>query len=536
MIHGGDVKKTIFFILSLLVISSILLADAQKVAILDFSNSDRESDYVASALMKRDFSTVFKEFEDIELIKIKESDKVFKASGITNLSYAGTEDIANMGSELGADVVIWGTVSLESGSSFKVLAKIYSMQSKEVSSISFNVEKKSKERQKTLTEELIPKIQELGAGEIEKLLNIGVQHFSSKNYASAEETFLNLIDIDAKNRDGYFYLGLIKFIQKDYIASVDYYNKALEIAPEDIDVLNYLSKSYLKMEEFELAAQALEKITELEDNKEIWLRIANIYTELEYTDQAKDAFNNAIAIDEEYFEAYQALGEMLYNMEFYDEAISPLETASNAFPEDDELHKKLAKCYHKTGKLESAIENYKQMVIDQPENKTAYMNLAGAYRETNQNDKALKVLNDLVILAPDNPKVYIRLADVYIALENYSKATENANKAIEIDAELYDSYRVLASIHQKIGYNKYEKFLDYEELYKDKSVYYGEKADELVEKRDRVKAEANANFKKAEFYLSETEKRTDKDSVLNDIKRTRVTLKQLKEATKSGGF
>ena len=77
---GGDVKKIIISILMLLVISTILLADAQKVAILDFSNSDRESDYVASALMKRDFSTVFKEFEDIELIKIKESDKVFVLS------------------------------------------------------------------------------------------------------------------------------------------------------------------------------------------------------------------------------------------------------------------------------------------------------------------------------------------------------------------------------------------------------------------------------------------------------------------------
>ena len=410
------------------------------------------------------------------------------------------------------------------------------MQSKEVSSISFNVEKKSKQRQQTLTDKLIPKIQELGAGEIEKLLNIGVQHFSSKNYTSAEETFLNLIDIDAKNRDGYFYLGLIKFIEKEFNASIEYYNNALEIVPEDIDILNYLSKSYLKIEEFELAAEALEKITELEDNIEIWLRIGNIYAELEYTDQAKDAFNSAIEIDEEYFEAFQALGEMLYNMEFYDEAISPLETASNAFPDNDELQKKLAKCYHKTGKLESAIENYKQMVIDQPDNKTAYMNLAGAYRETNQNSEALKVLNELIILAPDNAKVYLRLADVYIALDEFSEAAENANKAIEIDAELYDSYRVLASIHQKIGYNKYEKFLDYEEDYKDKSVYYGPKADELVEKRDRVKAEANANFKKAEYYLSETEKRTDKDSVLNDIKRTRVTLKQLKEATKSGGF
>ena len=529
-------KKIILSIFMLLVVCSILSAEAQKVAILDFSNSDRESDYVSKAMMKRDFSTIFKEFEDIELINLKDSDKVFKASGISNLSYAGAEDIANMGIELEADIVIWGTVSSISGSSFKVIAKIYSMKSNEVSSITFNVAKKSNLRQQSILEKLIPKVQELGAGEIEKLLNIGVQHFSSKNYTSAEETFLNLINIDAKNRDGYFYLGLIKFIQKDYDASIEYYNSALEIAPEDKDILDFLSKSYLKMEEFELAVETLEMINEIEGSKELWLRIGKIYGELEYTDQAKDAFFCAIELDENYFEAYQVLGEMLYNMEFYDEAISPLETASNAFPDDDDLQKKLAKCYHKTGKLESAIENYKQMVIDQPENKTAYMNLAGAYRETNQNSKALEVLNNLEVLDSTNPKVYLRLADVYIALENFIKAAYNANKAIEIDANLYDSYRILASIHQKIGYNKYEKFLEFEEMYQDKSIYYGEKADELVEQRDKVKTEANANFKKAEYYLTETEKRTDKVSVLNDIKRTRTTLKQLKEATKSGGF
>ena len=528
-------KKIILSLLMLLIISTILMADAQKVAILEFS-SDRESEYVANSLMKRDFSIVFKGFDDIELIDMKKSKKALQASGISNLSYAGVEDIAAMGGELNANIVIWGTISAESSSSFKIVAKIYSMQTNEVSVTSFVVEKKSKQRQQVITEELIPKIQKLGAGEIEKLLNIGMQHFSSKNYTSAEETFQNLVNMDTTNRDGFFYLGLIKFLNKEFEASIEFYNTALEIVPEDKDILNYLSKSYIAMEEFELAAEALEKITEFEENKEIWLSIGNIYAELEYTDQAKDAFNSAIEIDEEYFEAFKALGEVLYNTEFYDEAIAPLEAASNAFPEDDDLWKKLGKCYHKTGKLESAIEKYKQMVIDQPDNKTAYMNLAGAYRETNQNEEALKVLKDLKAIDQDNPKVYLRLADVYIVLENFTKAKANANKAIEIDAELHDSYRGLASIHQKIGYKKYEQFLEYEEMYKDKSVYYGEKADEMSEMITNVKAEANSNFKKAEQYLTETENRTDNSSVISDINKTRKTLSQLKEATKSGGF
>jgi len=529
------VKKIILSTLMILILGTLLLADVQKVTILELKN-DRESDYVANSLMKRDFAKVFKKYDNIELISYKKAKKVLEDSGISKLSYARTEDIAEMGSELNADVVIWGTISAESGSSFKIVAKIYSMKTNEVSVISFNVAKKSKQRQQTLEEELVPKIQELATGEIEKLLNIGVQHLTSKNYDSAEETFLNLVDLDPNNRDGYFYLGLIKFIEKDYEKSVEYYKKALEIAPEDKDVLDYLSKSYLKMEEQELAAEALEKITEFDESKEIWLRIGNIYAELEYTDQAKEAYLAAIELDEQYCEAYKALGELLYKMEFYDEAIEPLERASNAFPEDDELQKELAKCYHKTGKLESAIENYKQMVIDQPDNKTAYMNLAGAYRETNQNQEALKVLNDLLKMTPDNPKVYLRLADVYIALKDFSDAITNANKAKEINPDLYSSYRVLASIHQKIGYGAYEKFLEYEELYKDKSVYYGEKADEMSEKITKVKAKANANFVQALEFLDETVKRTDKASVLRDVKNTKQTLIKLRNATKSGGF
>jgi hypothetical protein len=73
-------------------------------------------------------------------------------------------------------------------------------------------------------------------------------------------------------------------------------------------------------------------------------------------------------------------------------------------------------------------------------------------------------------------------------------------------------------------------------MYKDKSVYYGEKADEMSEMITNVKADANSNFKKAEQYLTETENRTDNSSVISDINKTRKTLSQLKEATKSGGF
>ena len=91
--------------------------------------------------------------------------------------------------------------------------------------------------------------------------------------------------------------------------------------------------------------------------------------------------------------------------------------------------------------------------------------------------------------------------------------------------------------HEGVSLNEiYEKFLDYEEMYKDKNEFWGTKADELVEKRDKVKAEAYAYFIKSENYLKEAEARTDISSVLKDIKKNRSLLKQLKDATKAGGF
>ena len=530
-------KKLIFLILAIFFIANILHANAQKVAILNFEKNDRQSDYIVKALMKRDFKEIFKDNENFELIDTKKSTNVFKTSGYTNLSYIGKEEIAKMGAELEADIVVWGNVSAISNTEFKIIAKIFSMKSQDVVAVSFNVKKDGKQRRKAIKENLVAKIEEFSTGEVKKLLSIAVQHFNSKNYGPAEETFLNLVKVDPKNKEGYFYLGLLKFIEKDYHKSEEYYLKGLEVDPNDKNILDYISKTYIKMEKYEDAVEALTKITGIEEeNKEIWLRIGIIYSEIEFYDESQEAFEKAIEIDSEFGDAYYALGELLFEQELYDDAIEPLEKATEAFPDVDHLQKKLAKCYHKTGKLDSAINKYKQVIIEQPDNINAYINLAGAYRETNQNQEVLDILLKLKELAPELPKVYHRLADIYIALEDYQKAEQSANKAIELDANLYESYRILASINQNLGYKKYEKYLEYEEMYQDKSIYYGAKADELVEKRDKVKSEAQAYFIKAENYLNEAEERTDIPSVLKDIKKNRELLKQLKDATKPGGF
>jgi len=245
---------------------------------------------------------------------------------------------------------------------------------------------------------------------------------------------------------------------------------------------------------------------------------------------------NELEIDNEYAEAWMALAVMLYDNQSYEAAIEPLEKASTAYPEVDHLQKKLATSYMRTGKLEDAIARYKKVLAEKPDNINAYMNLANAYRVTGQEQQALKTLLKLKDIKPDLTRVYLRLAETYLAINDYPKAREMANFVIQQEPQNYEPHMILAQINFNLGYEKYEKFLWYEEEYKDKSKYYGEAADRLVEERDAVKVEAYNYFLEEEKNLNNAESMTNDPSILKDIRNKREILKQLKAATKPGSF
>lgn len=524
-------KKIIILLVALSFLITVL--GAENVAILGFEKNDKASAYVAKQMTERDFEKILKDNDDYDLIGKKETQNALKKANVENVNYLGMDERIAIGETLGADILIWGDVSSLSNTDFKVNANILSMKSAEVVLSSFNVGKNKNERYQIIETELIGKMHEFSSGEIDKLLSIGAQHFQSENYSAAESTYKDVIAIEPSNLEANFYLGLISFINADYIASEEYYLQALETEPDNNDVKDYLSKAYLKQDKIDEAIDVLTEIAEDNQDKEIWLRIGRIYGDNEYFDEALEAYDKAIEIDPEYAEAFYVKGYLLYDLEEFEEAIVPFETASNAFPEDDDLQKKLATCYKKTGKLDAAIDQYKGIIEEQPDNIRAYMNLANAYNATEQYQEGLDVALTLNEKVHDNANVYILLATSYSYLEQYGNAEKNANKAIEIDPNQFQPYRILSDVYFAKGYKKYEAFLKLEE---DAKAAYGEEADRLTDERDKVKGEANDLFKKSDAFLNEDKKRTKNSSELKYINSRKETLKKLLEVTKKDFF
>ncbi len=524
-------NKVILLITLIALFTSVLLADT--IAVLGFEKIDKASAYVAKQMSEKDFKSILEDNSDYQLVDLKATKSAVKESGYDNITYLGKADRNVIGEKLSADILIWGEVSSVSNTEFNVIANIMSMKSGEIINSKFIVKKNKKERYNVVNSELIEKLHEFSTGEVDKLLAIASQHFQSENYDAAESTFQDIIAIEAGHLEANFYLGLINFIKEDYVASEEYYLKALETEPDNSDVKDYLSKAYLKQDKMDEAIEVLTEVAEDDANKEIWLRIGRIYADNEYTDEAIEAYDSALEIDAEYPEAYYLKAYLLYDLEEYEDAIEPFEAASEAYPEDDDIQKKLATCYKRTGKLDAAIEQYKGIIAEQPDNIRAYMNLANAYNATENYQEALNVAKELEVKVENNANVFILLATSYSSLQQFSNAEKYANKALEIDPEQFQPYRILSDTYFAKGYNKYEQFLKLEEEAK---AAYGDKADQLTEERDKVKGEANDYFVQAENYLNEDQKRTDNSSELKYIKSRKETLKQLLNATKKDFF
>lgn len=174
-----------------------------------------------------------------------------------------------------------------------------------------SLEKKSKDKE-------LPSRYELAKEEYEKL------------FVRAESDFQRCTEIDPKDREAHFHLGLVYISkaqtynpilsayrdslekrpkdkqllgrsnitreeQKGYFNKAETsFQKALELVPDDWETLKYLGFSLLSQDKWEEASKSLEKLLELVPNdKEAWGYLAIAYARLGKKDKAEDALKKS---------------------------------------------------------------------------------------------------------------------------------------------------------------------------------------------------------------------------------------------------
>jgi tetratricopeptide (TPR) repeat protein len=350
--------------------------------------------------------------------------------------------------------------------------------------------------------------------------------------------------IRLREAEFYFTEGEKFFILEDYAKALVYYQRAMEINPENATihykVAEVLSRSD-KQDDLVKASLSIEQALKLDrENKYFYLLAATIYNSLGRFDKAADAYESmmkSVKGTEEYLyevaAVYQHAGQPQEAIKAYNraqeifglnevssiqklkllleagksgEAMAEGEKLLKAFPDEERYLMAFTEVISKHGMRTQAIRYLEDFVERHPEAGGVKMLLAGFYRDTGLEEKA----RPFIISLFENPE--IQLSSKLIILGAYN-AELNDNKSNKIQDAEKESFAV----------ELYEKLK--EEYPSDPSVHIvggdlylstGKNREALAEYLKAVETGAPVNFEVYENLLFLEVKLEQWDQVIRD--------------------
>ena len=243
--------------------------------------------------------------------------------------------------------------------------------------------------------------------------------------------FEKLTETFPQHAIGYYNLGRVYKVNKEYDSAVLNYKKAGELNPFE--------------EKYSLAIIAIAQEMAKEGDTE--------YRRQEF-DSAIENYKKAIQYSPAYTTAYFKLARTYFKMKDYENTRIILEENLAVDPNQEQSEKMLGDIYRSTGNPDNAIEHYNKAISINGNYYKAYYSLGATLLSEAQNEEAREALNTAILLEPTYSKAYGALGTVEQELGDIDSAIENYIHAIEIDPNAYKiHYRLASAFNLK---NQYE--------------------------------------------------------------------------------
>ncbi|HEY2461517.1 MAG TPA: tetratricopeptide repeat protein [Candidatus Acidoferrum sp.] len=198
-------------------------------------------------------------------------------------------------------------------------------------------------------------------------------------------------------------------------------NELLDEAQHDIDTNN-----------FESAIAPLQKFIAQEPNVAYGhFQLAYTFTALKRSDEARQEYERAIALDSKMAEAYLNLGVLLLDKQPAD-AIAPLRKAVDLLASQSRPRFLLGIAYERSGKLSDARESFEAASRLDPHDAEILAHLADMNSQTNQPQKAEEQFRAMLVVGPTSGPALLGLA----------RALDAQHKP-----EALDAYRAYLKVH-----------------------------------------------------------------------------------------
>ena len=181
-----------------------------------------------------------------------------------------------------------------------------------------------------------------------------------------------------------------------------------------------------------------------------WFNLGSAYQGIKLYEKAIDAYQYAVAIDEEFDYAYRNMGDAFIKLRKYKDAIDVLEKVVALSRPESIIFEAIGHCYNKLNNFSQARVNYKKAYHLNPEDTQLQYKIACTYMGESNWELAIKFLQAATKIHAMQPDYNVALGRCYSQLGNYEEAiiyfgnavrvkNKNSNVWIELLNCLYDA-------------------------------------------------------------------------------------------------
>lgn len=164
-------------------------------------------------------------------------------------------------------------------------------------------------------------------------INLSNLFIEMNQYDEANILLKRAIELDPNASTAYYSLGNSYYECEQYRDAQQCYEQAIELGLEDGDVFFMLGLALIKQSHHLLAIPYLLRATELDPtDAEKRFQYGLSLAKSNYIDEAKEVFNEVLAIESDHSDTHYNLGVISYNHHDYNTSLSHFETALKSQP------------------------------------------------------------------------------------------------------------------------------------------------------------------------------------------------------------
>lgn len=232
-------------------------------------------------------------------------------------------------------------------------------------------------------------------------------------------------ELDPESPEVNIMLGAEYVKKRQYRRALEYVCLALE---EDETIEDQLFTISYIFEEDKLYAESVNFFKSLAEqfplSKGCWFGLGLAYSWVKDTDNAIDAYQNAISLDEEASTAYFNIGNVYFEAKQYEKSLQYYEEAYRLDNQDFHAVTGMGDCYLELQQYDKALSTYHEALLIEPNTMDAIMGIITVLRETGRTDEAEEFIKKSFSLSPQSFELLFNILPFYDEEEQIQKLKE----------------------------------------------------------------------------------------------------------------